>query len=93
MYVICEDMTKNEIKNIIYSFVEWNDDSCYVDYSGIQHGYAVEYIREHGINITATDNEILSVIEIFLAWHGTEWEPINMETLCEGVDYVDSCLN
>ena len=86
-------MTKNEIEYIIDLFAEWNDDDNYVDYAGIQHGYAVEYIREHGINITATDDEILSVIEIFLAWHGTEWEPINMKTLREGADYVDSCIN
>ena len=86
-------MTKNEIKDIIDLFAEWNDDERYVDYAGIQHGSAVEYIREHGINITATDDEILSVIEIFLAWHGAEWEPINMKTLREGADYVNSCLN
>ena len=86
-------MTKDEIKDIIDLFAEWNDDDYNVDYAGIQHGSAVEYIREHGINITATDDEILSVIEIFLAWHGTEWEPINMKTLREGADYVDSCIN
>ena len=86
-------MTKDEIKDIIDLFAEWNDDGYHVDYAGIQHGSAVEYIREHGINITATDDEILSVIEIFLAWHGAEWEPINMKTLREGTDYVDSCIN
>ena len=91
--VICEDMTKDEIKYIIDLFAEWNDDEYYVDYAGIRKGYAVEYIREHGIGLTATDDEILSVIEIFLAWNGPEWEPINMKTLREGADYVNSCFN
>ena len=86
-------MTKDEIKDIIDLFAEWNDNDYCVDYSGIRRGYAVEYIREHGINLTATDDEILSVIETFLAWHGAEWEPINMKTLREGADYVYSCLN
>ena len=84
-------MTKNEIENIIDLFAEWNDDDRFIDLANLE--YAVKYIREHAINITATDDEILSVIEIFLAWHGAEWEPINMKTLREGTDYVDSCIN
>ena len=86
-----KELAKEEIKDIIDLFAEWNDDDRFIDLANLE--YAVEYIREHGINITATNDEILSVIEIFLAWHGTEWEPINMKTLREGADYVDSCIN